>query len=190
MASPSRLSGATYVQQLYQLRQALIRENGQLPDGTPRMSYGQLVAATQAWRHAAARSVDPQWDWLELLQRGLGYEQSGDRFVMQRAHAKSPAHAQLLKDWWESVEDLAATLADDKTVVRDTPIDWSWSGYERAARDAWQVMQAAQPEQPSPLPAPAAEAERKPGASTTSAWPWLLIVVGLAIYSQRKKRRN
>lgn len=186
MALPTQLSGATYVQQLYQLRTALQRENGVL-GGVPAMSYGQLVAATQAWRHAAARSSDPQWDWLELLQRGLGYEQKGDRFVMQRAHAKAPAHAELLRDWWESVEDLAATLDEDKTVVRSTPLDWSWSGYERAARDAWQVMQAAEPEQPSPLPAPV-EAERKPPASTTSRWPWLLLVVAVALYAERKRR--
>lgn len=127
------------------------------PQSWPDLSNGELIALVRAWKRAAARSSHPSWPIsYDLLLSGLGWSKEGDQFVMTRDHATRPASALAIKLFWIATDDLAVQLDSATTKRYPLIVDWSYSGYEQAARDAWHEMQLARlpplPDRPPPSP--------------------------------------
>jgi hypothetical protein len=150
MKLPARFDGAKvgggYVGIRSQLYATVEKTNGTISDaGTtwPKLSNGQVVALVQAWRRAAARSSRPSWPLSsDLLRAALGWRATGDRFVMTTQHAASLAAPELLQLFWLSTGELADQLDGVPTVKRPLVVDYSFRGYEAAARQEWSSMQA------------------------------------------------
>lgn len=154
----------------------------------PALSNGELIALVQAWKRAAARSKSPTWKgWFDLVLDALGWAQPGDRFIMTREHAKEPADPSVVAMFWESLTELTTQLDRAGTVVKPLIVDWSYAGYEQAARDAWRKMKedgiatAAPPIDDSA--APAAESGGGGGG-------WLLLAILAAALATKKQRKG
>lgn len=156
----------------------------------PKLTHGQVVALAAAWKRAAARSREPSWSaWYDLTIGGLGWRAAGDKFVMTRAHAQSPAPAALVEYFWAATKDLAARLDAGQTKLAPLIVSYTWDGYEQAARDAWQQMKLERGLPPA-TPAPIESTdEAKPAESSGWGGAALLVVLLLAAGAKRTKRR-
>ena len=125
------------------------RQNGnvKVPDGAdgeivPRLTNGQVIAMATAWKRAAARSKAPAWpEWYTITIAALGWRNRGDRFVMTKDHAQTPADPGLLQFYWRAAKALAERLDASATKHAPLIVSYAWDGYEQAARDAWHTMQ-------------------------------------------------
>lgn len=148
----------------------------------PNLSNGQLAAVVRAWQRAAARSKSPSWPIAyELTIGALGWDKPGDRFIMTKEHAAKPAPPELVELTWQSVDELAKSLALMEAKLAPIPVDWTYPGYEAAARDAWTQMQREAGKTPAP-PAPAAPKSSGAGLGI------LLILLAFAAGSTHKGR--
>lgn len=153
----------------------------------PGLSNGQLIALARAWKRAAARSKSPAWPLeYHLVIEALGWHQEGDRFIMTEAHAKEPAAPELLAMFWKSVRDLADRLSNDGTKLNPLIVDWSYAGYEAAAREAWTQMQAERASSPA-APGPIATA---PAVKESSGWGGAVLLIALLLAAGSKKKRR
>lgn len=154
----------------------------------PALSNGELIALVQAWKRAAARSKSPTWKgWYDLVLDALGWAQQGDRFIMTREHAKEPADPSAVAMFWESLTELTAQLDRAGTVVKPLIVDWSYAGYEQAARDAWRKMKEdgiVPAEDAGPVTTPSDSAVAPSGGG--GGW-LLLAILAAALATNRKK---
>lgn len=157
MKLPTTLTGKSdpgYVGIRSELYYAASKANGEMNvDGAsyPKLSNGQVVALVQAWRRASARSVRPSWPIsFDLLIAALGWRKPGDRFVMSREHASALASGELVALFWLATGDLAESLDGARTKRLPLIVDYSYAGYEAAAREAWREMQASSGMPPLP----------------------------------------
>lgn len=162
------------------------RNNGtvSVPDAEGAMSYprltnGQVAALVRGWRRAAARSKSPSWpESYDLLVAALGWRKLGDRFIMTREHAAEAAPPELVALFWRSSDALAKRLDDGGTKRAAIPIDWSYQGYEAAAREAWREMQIDR----------SAAASAKPAES--SGWGNALLLIALLIAAGMSRKKG
>jgi hypothetical protein len=166
----------------------------------PALSNGEVIAIVQAWRRAAARSHTPTWAaWDDLINAALGWTAPGDRYVMTKEHARAPADPGVIALLWQSTDELANQLDASGTVYKPLIVDWSYSGYEQAARDAWHQMQLdvqggiiGPPPSPIPPPAPSPEKpvpappEKKKGKGSGIG----LFVFALLLLGTRDNRKH
>lgn len=165
-------------------------------DGTvlPKLTNGQIIALATAWKRAAARSKAPSWPaWFDITVAALGWTKPGDRFVMTRAHAAAIAPPELLVMFWAATKELAARL--DATGTKRAPliVSYAWSGYEQAARDAWQTMQREQKQTDGSSLEPFDESkieidDAKPAES--SGWGGAILLIVLLLAAAKKSRRR
>lgn len=178
---PAALTGDSYDAQRARLAQLVGDANGNVKIGDtyyPRISNGQGVAIVQAWRRAAARAPQTvaRWPWPELLEALLAWD-AETGYDVTREHAQAPAPDDVTEWLWSSVFDLAKRLDGGGTVVRSTPIDYSWSAYEQAHRDAYEQRVRDSGVRPASAPA------TKPGG----AFPWWLLAAGLLLFSRKRR---
>jgi hypothetical protein len=207
ITSPERTYVGIRTVLYYELRDAngeITTDWGGAQNAYPALSNGEVIALVQAWRRAAARSKTPTWKgWNDLLNVALGWNAPGDRFVMTKAHAKAPADPGVVALLWQSTADLATNLDAAGTVYKPLIVDWSYSGYEQAARDAWHQMQhdagasgglIGPPPSPIPpdpklpdAPIPTPPERRKPKSSSGVGW---LLAIALLLLGTRDRRQN
>jgi hypothetical protein len=183
MALPSTFTGSTYGKIEAALFQAVDKANGKLlatdAEGGiyyPRLTWGQMVALSAAWKRAAARSTLRWRGWYELMKYALGWTQAGDRFIMEKQWANTSADPASLALFWSEIGKLAGDLDAAGTKIAPLYVDWTWAGYEAAARDAWSQMKIEREAAPG-SPAPALT----PEASESSGWGGALILIALLI---------
>lgn len=178
------------------------RTNGnvRIPDNDgdiilPKLTNGQVIALATAWKRAAARSKAPSFPaWYDIVIAALGWTKPGDRFVMTREHAAKVAAPELLVMFWAMTKELAARLDIDGTKRAPLIVSYAWSGYEQAARDAWQTMKLDQkPSADGSRLEPIDEAkieidDAKPAESSGWGGAVLLIVLFLAAAKKSKRR--
>lgn len=147
----------------------------------PRLTWGQLVALTQAWKRASARSTVRWPAWYDLTKWGLGWAKEGDRFLMDKERAKATADPATCGLFWREIEKLAETI--DASGAKRAPlyVDWTWAGYEAAARDAWHQMKIEREGNSSPPLAPTESS----GWGDAVLWIVLLIAAGMAAKKER-----
>lgn len=177
---------------------AVDKANGNLlaPDADggiryPRLTWGQMVALAAAWKRAAARSTVRWSGWYNLMKYGLGWSKEGDRFIMTKEWAKTSADPWGAELFWIETRKLAKDLDAAGTKYAPLYVDWSWEGYEAAARDAWSQMKIER-EAPasSPDPVLAPTAADPPKASESSGWgPAVLLIALILAASQARKKR-
>jgi len=154
--------------------------------GYPKLSNGEMIALIQAWKRAAARSRIPTWGgWYELTLDALGWHAPGDRFKDAQADARAPVDDATVRLFWTSVASLAGQLDAAKTVIRPLYIDWSYAGFEAAAREAWRKMKE-EGGSASAGPAPASA----PEPASESAGSGLLIVLLLAAWATSRRKKG
>lgn len=196
MALPTTYSGKTYAEIEGSLFLAIDRANGKLlasdAEGGiyyPRLTWGQLVALAAAWKRAAARSTLRWGGWYDLMKWGLGWSKPGDRFIMTKEWANTSADPASLAMFWQQTRKLADDLDAAGTKIAPLYVDWSWAGYEAAARDAWSQMKIereAPASSPDPKLAPAAEAE----ASESSGWGGAILLIVLLIAAGKASKKG
>lgn len=155
----------------------------------PRLTWGQLVALAAAWKRAAARSTLRWSGWYDLMKWGLGWSKPGDRFIMTKEWAKTSADPASLAMFWRETRKLADDLDATNTKYAPLYVDWSWSGYEAAARDAWSQMKIereAPVSSPDPKLTPTAEAE----ASESSGWGGAILLIALLIAAGKASKKK
>jgi len=154
--------------------------------GYPRLSNGEMIALIQAWKRAAARSRIPAWGVAyELTLDALGWHAPGDRFKDGKDDAKQPVDDATVRLFWGSAGALAGQLDAAKTVIRPLYIDWSYAGFEAAAREAWRKMkEEGGSASAGPAPASAPEPAAKPAGNG------LLIVLLLAAWATSRRKRG
>lgn len=167
--------------------------NGLSPDGFGRLSNGQVVALTQAWRRAAARApaAAKGFDWQTINANALG-RFLGEKFDMSESHAKaeypagplvSTGPAMPLSYFWETTGALAESLDAAQTVVRPLYIDNTMAAYQQGARDTWEeIKRGLDRVRRDPVPGIPDECKEDPsrclphpGRPPTVGWPWLLL---------------
>ena len=157
----------------------------------PRLTWGQMVALTMAWKRAAGRSTLRWKGWYELTKYALGWSKAGDRFIMTKQWAETSADATSLAMFWTETDRLAKDLDNAGTKIAPLYVDWSWAGYEAAARDAWNQMKI-ESEAPKSSPDPKLEDPGSPGASESSGWGDGILLIALIIaagIASKKQRR-
>ena len=173
-----------------QVFMAADKANGKLQDPTgvwwPRLTWGQMLALVQAWKRAAARSTVRWSGWYDLSKWALGWEKEGDRFIMTKQWAQTSADPASLNMFWTDTGKLAADLDASGAKIAPLYVDWTWDGYERAARDTWSQMKIereADPRAPAPVKAP--------GTSESSGWGGAVILIALLLAAgiSAKKRK-
>lgn len=153
--------------------------------GYPKLSNGEMIALIQAWKRAAARSKVPTWGgWYELTLDALGWQKPGDRFKDSRADAQAPVDDATVRVFWTSIAQLAGQLDATHTVLRPLYIDWSYPGFEAAAREAWRKMQE-EGGSASAGPAPTSTE-----AAAASGGNGLLIVLLLAAWATSRRKKG
>lgn len=156
----------------------------------PRLTWGQIVALTLAWKRAAGRSTVRWGTWYDLTKHALGWGKEGDRFIMEKSWAETSADPSSLALFWTEIDRLAISLDNAGTKIAPIYVDWSWPAYEAAARDAWNQMKIER-EAPKSSPDPKLEDDADRGASESSGWGngILLIALLIAAGMASKKRR-
>jgi len=188
---PKSVSGSSYREIWSRLGAAVASTNGRDASDAPKLSNGEAIAILRGWRWAAGRSKRPWSGWYELALTALGWAKPGDRFVMTRAHATEPYAAP--EAIWNWTSNVARDLDDSGAVVRPIAWEWSFSGYEQAAHDAWNEMQRSMPvpvpgpSKPPPVDVPKVPPDKFPGPHRNlKAFPlWLLLLVAGAYLGSR-----
>jgi hypothetical protein len=191
-------SGTDYAQIAARMFMDADRVNGRVlvpdPQGGvyyPRLTNAQVAAIVRAWKRAAARSSAPSWPVAyDLTIEALGWQKAGDRFDMSDAHMRAAADPTLLAYMWESIDRLGKDLDGSRTKLAPVIVDWSKEGYEQAARDAWQDMQAHgsanNPIPPKKPPAAPAVQVKAPPPSSAGGMGALLVLIALYLMTKRR----
>lgn len=195
MALAATYNGSDYQQIEARLFMAVDQANGRLltpdPEGGeyfPRLTWGQIVALAAAWKRAAARSTLRWSGWYDLMKYALGYDKPGDRFIMTKQWANTTADPASTAMFWKQIGQLAQDLDSSKTKIAPLYVDWTWAGYEAAARDAWSQMKI---EREAPVSSPdpkltPAEAE----ASESSGWGGAILLIALLIAAGKASKKG
>lgn len=175
---------------------AVDRANGKLlaPDAEggiyyPRLTWGQLVALAAAWKRAAARSTLRWSGWYDLMKWGLGWSKAGDRFIMTKEWANTSADPTSLALFWTQIGTLARDLDNAGTKYAPLYVDWSWAGYEAAARDAWSQMKIER-EAPASSPDPVLSPGPRAEATESSGWGGAILLIALLIAAGKASKKR
>lgn len=214
MALPTAYNGATYADILRAQVAAFGAGNGTFrATGATwsRFTNGQGLALLQTWRKIATAYKERMSLWPDLWWSLLGWRKQGDKFQMTLAHASTPADDYLVELTWRSILLLVDTLDRLYPGVKPPPvvIDFSWKGYERAAKDAWAQMRSnagrknpvsnpsgtpighgTTPPPPATSYPPQATVNNPASSAPSGGNAGVLLVVLLLLLAERKKRNR
>lgn len=147
---PSTFAGDSWAQLKAQLFYAVDTATGRVlvsdaqgGEYLPDLTNGQAMALLQAWRKTlrAWKQPMPGALWPALWYLVLGYQVAGDKFDVSIARAQLKAEPAVVAGVWAFID--YATEQLDRTPAakpRTLGIDFSYSAWDRAARDAYEQL--------------------------------------------------